>query len=170
MHLTLRRGTPADAAVISEFNRRLAHESEGKALDETTVSAGVTAVLGDPVRGLYFVAESEGAVVGQLMITTEWSDWRNGWIWWIQSVYVRHDARRQGVFRALYQHVESSARAEPQVVGLRLYVEHENRVAQQTYLDMGMERTGYLVLEQCLVSDTPTPSPKNVGGGVVSDL
>ncbi len=83
------------------------------------------------------------------MITTEWSDWRNGWIWWIQSVYVRHDARRQGVFRTLYEHVCATARADPGVVGLRLYVEQENHAAQQTYLQLGMERTGYLVLERC---------------------
>jgi ribosomal protein S18 acetylase RimI-like enzyme len=151
MPLTLRRATPADAAVIAEFNRRLAQETEDKTLDDATLSAGVAAVLADPLRGLYFVAERDDAVVGQLMITTEWSDWRNGWIWWIQSVYVRHDARRQGVFRALYQHVESAARADPQVVGLRLYVEHDNHTAQQTYLGMGMERTGYLVLERCPV-------------------
>ncbi len=149
MLLTLRRGAPVDVAVIVEFNRRLAHETEGRALDDAILSAGVAAVLADPSRGLYFVAERDGAVVGQLMITTEWSDWRNGWIWWIQSVYVRHDARRQGVFRALYQYVEAAARADAQVVGLRLYVEHDNHAAQQTYLGLGMERTGYLVLERC---------------------
>jgi ribosomal protein S18 acetylase RimI-like enzyme len=151
MLLKLRRATPADAAVIAEFNRCLAHETEGRTLDDATLSAGVAAVLADGTRGLYFVAERDGAVVGQLMITTEWSDWRNGWIWWIQSVYVRKDARRQGVFRALYRHVEAAARADPQVVGLRLYVESENHAAQQTYLEMGMERTGYLVLERCPV-------------------
>ncbi len=152
MHLTLRRGTPADAAIIAEFNRRLADETEGKTLNESVLSAGVAAVLADPSRGLYFVAERDGAVVGQLMITTEWSDWRNGWIWWIQSVYVHKDARRQGVFRALYEHVEAVARADAQVVGLRLYVEHDNHTAQQTYLGLGMERTGYLVLERCFAS------------------
>jgi GNAT superfamily N-acetyltransferase len=151
MPLTLRRGTPEDAAVIAEFNRLLALESEGKILDEATLSRGVAAILADPKRGLYFAAERDGEIVGQLMITTEWSDWRNGWIWWIQSVYVRQDARRQGVFRTLYEHVESAARADPQVVGLRLYVEHENHTAQQTYLEMGMERTRYLVLERCFV-------------------
>jgi ribosomal protein S18 acetylase RimI-like enzyme len=159
MPLILRRATPADAAVIAEFNRQLAQETEGKTLDEETLSAGVAAVLADPLRGLYFIAESEGAVVGQLMITTEWSDWRNGWIWWIQSVYVRKEARRQGVFRALYMHVEAAARAAPQVAGLRLYVERDNHAAQQTYLGLGMERTGYLVLERCFLPLTPSPSP-----------
>jgi GNAT superfamily N-acetyltransferase len=149
MSFTLRRATPADAAVIAEYNRRLASETEGKTLDPTVLARGVSAVLDDPSRGLYFVAEQDGDIVGQLMITAEWSDWRNGWIWWIQSVYVRQEARKQGVFRGLYEHVEKAARADPQVVGLRLYVEHENHAAQQTYLRMGMERTTYLVLERC---------------------
>jgi ribosomal protein S18 acetylase RimI-like enzyme len=149
MPLTLRRAVLADAPVLADYNQRLAHETEGKALDPAVIAAGVEAVLADPERGRYFVAELQGAVVGQLMITTEWSDWRNGWIWWIQSVYVPRDARRQGVFRALYEHALAAARAEPQVVGLRLYVEHDNHAAQETYLRLGMQRTGYLVLERC---------------------
>lgn len=149
MPLTLRRAAPADAAVLVEYNQCLARETEGRSLDGPVVAAGVAAVLADPGRGLYFVAERDGRVVGQLMVTTEWSDWRNGWLWWIQSVYVHPEARRQGVFRALYQHVHAQARAEPGVVGLRLYVEEENLDAQQTYLRLGMDRTGYLVLERC---------------------
>src|SRR5437016_3340882 len=137
MPLTLRRATAADAAVIVDFNQRLAAETEGRPLDPAVLSAGVAAVLADPVRGLYFLAEADGAVVGQLMVTTEWSDWRNGWIWWIQSVYVRGEARRQGVFRALYEHVHAQALANPAVVGLRLYVERENLAAQQTYERLG---------------------------------
>jgi GNAT superfamily N-acetyltransferase len=149
MPLTLRRATSEDAPIIIEFNQRLAQESEDKTLDLAVLSRGVAAVLADPARGLYFVAELDGRIIGQLMITLEWSDWRNGWIWWIQSVYVRQEARRQGVFRALYQHVHQAARADPEVVGLRLYVERDNQVAQQTYLSLGMEATGYLVLERC---------------------
>jgi ribosomal protein S18 acetylase RimI-like enzyme len=149
MPITLRRGTAADAPVIAEFNRRLAQESEGLALDADTVAAGVAAAFADPGKGLYFVAEQDGALIGQLMITTEWSDWRNGWIWWIQSVYVPEAARRQGVFRALYEHVHALALADPGVVGIRLYVEQENHRAQQTYERLGMRRTGYLVLERC---------------------
>jgi ribosomal protein S18 acetylase RimI-like enzyme len=148
MPLLLRRAVAADAAVIADYNTRLAQETEGKTLDPATIAAGVAAALADPLRGRYFVAELAGEVVGQLMITTEWSDWRNGWIWWIQSVYVREEARRQGVFRALYEHAVAAARAETDVVGLRLYVEEENTAAQQTYLSLGMERTGYLVLER----------------------
>jgi ribosomal protein S18 acetylase RimI-like enzyme len=148
MPLTLRRATPADAAVIIEFNQCMAQETEGKTLEPATISAGVAAVLADPGRGLYFLAERDGVVVGQIMITTEWSDWRNGWMWWIQSVYVRQEARRHGVFRALYEHVCEQARADPAVVGLRLYVFEENEAAQQTYQSLGMSRTGYLVLER----------------------
>jgi ribosomal protein S18 acetylase RimI-like enzyme len=146
---TVRRATPADASVIVDFNRRLALESEGKTLDSAVLARGVAAGLADPNKALYFVAEEAGAVVGQLMLTKEWSDWRNGWIWWIQSVYVRDDWRRRGVFRLLYEHVHRLAAADPEVTGLRLYVEHENGAAQQTYLSLGMERTGYLVLERC---------------------
>ena len=140
MPLSLRRAVPADAPVVVEFNRLLARESEGKALDP--------AVLADPVRGLYFLAEDGGEVVGQTMVTTEWSDWRNGWIWWIQSVYVRPAHRRRGVFRALFEHVHRSAR-DAGVVGLRLYVERANHVARQTYASMGLGPTGYVVLERC---------------------
>src|SRR4051794_30784856 len=103
---SLRRAVPADAPVVVEFNRLLAQESEGKALDPAVLSAGVAAALADPARGLYFLAEQDGQVLGQILITTEWSDWRNGWFWWIQSVYVRPEARRRGVFRALFEHVE----------------------------------------------------------------
>jgi len=146
---TLRRAVPADAPTIVEFNRLLAEESEGKVLDPAVLAAGVAAGLADPDKALYFVAEEAGRIVGQLMLTREWSDWRNGWIWWIQSVYVSPEARRRGIFRALYGHVETLASADPQVIGLRLYVEKDNHAAQQTYLSLGMERTGYLVLERC---------------------
>ncbi len=147
MPLTIRRGRPEDALVVAEFNHLLARETEGKDLDRATVAAGVRAVLADPSRGAYFLAEHDGEVVAQLMITGEWSDWRNGWIWWIQSVYVRHDARRQGVFRALYEHVAHTAREDSSVVGLRLYVERDNHAAQHTYLNLGMRTTSYEILE-----------------------
>ena len=129
MPLCLRRAVPADAPTIVEFNLRLAQESEGKTLDPATLAPGVAAGLADENKALYFVAEDNSAIVGQLMLTREWSDWRNGWIWWIQSVYVRAEFRRRGVFRALYQHVHGLAVADPGVIGLRLYVEHNNPVA-----------------------------------------
>lgn len=146
---TIRRATAADAPTLVEFNRRLALETESKALEVAVLTAGVVAGLADEAKARYFVAEDEGRVVGQLMLTLEWSDWRNGWVWWIQSVYVHPDGRRRGVFRALYEHVHQAAAADPHVVGIRLYMEHENHVARQTYLSLGMEMTGYVVLERC---------------------
>jgi len=148
MPLVLRCATPADTAVIVEYNRRLAEETEGKRLDPQVLAAGVAACLADPDKALYFLAEEGGTVLGQMMITREWSDWRNGWMWWIQSVYVRAEARRRGVFRTLYRHVAELARGRPDVIGLRLYVEQENHAAQQTYTHLGMDRTGYLVFER----------------------
>jgi ribosomal protein S18 acetylase RimI-like enzyme len=148
MPLTIRRATPADAPVIVEFNRLLAEESEGKALDLAILTPGVRAALADERKAFYFVAEDGDDIVGQTMLTFEWSDWRNGWIWWIQSVYVRQAARKRGVFRALYEHILQAARDDPEVIGIRLYVEEENVAAQQTYQRLGMDRTGYFVLER----------------------
>jgi ribosomal protein S18 acetylase RimI-like enzyme len=149
MTVLIRRATPADLPVIVEFNRRLAEETENKVLDTDVLTRGVSATFADPHKGPYFVAEEAGQVVGQLQITFEWSDWRNGWMWWIQGVYVRADARRQGVFRALYDHVYQAARADPEVIALRLYVERDNAAAQRTYESLGMSRTGYLLFERC---------------------
>lgn len=148
MTLTVRDARSDDAAAIAAMNNRMAEETEHRTLECDVLLAGVRAVLGDARRGRYWVAELNGAVVGQTLITPEWSDWRNGWIWWLSSVYVEKSARRQGVFRALYQHVHEAARAAG-VVALRLYVERDNRVAQETYRRLGMDATGYLVLERC---------------------
>lgn len=148
MSFTLRPAVPADAAVLIEFNQRLAQESEGKTLDVATLQAGIATALADVDKARYFVVEENGVVLGQLMLTREWSDWRNGWIWWIQSVYVRAEARRRGVFRALYEHVHGQALADPEVIGLRLYVERDNQAAQRTYQSLGMDATGYLVFER----------------------
>ena len=148
MPISIRQAVAADAAVIVEFNRLLAEESEGKMLDVAVLAAGVAAGLADPRKSVYFLAEEDGLALGQIMFTTEWSDWRNGWFWWIQSVYVRPQARRRGVFRALFEHVRQTARADGQAIGLRLYVERDNRVAQETYRGMGMDEAGYLVFER----------------------
>jgi GNAT superfamily N-acetyltransferase len=148
MSLVIRPGIPADAPVVAEFNRLLALESEHKVLDPVILAAGVAAALADSERARYFVAEEDGQVLGQLALTREWSDWRNRWVWWLQSVYVRSDARRRGVFRALFEHVETLSRQDPDVLGLRLYVEQENTVAQETYARLGMSNAGYLVLEK----------------------
>jgi ribosomal protein S18 acetylase RimI-like enzyme len=146
--MLIRPATLSDADVIAEFNRRLALETEGKALDPAILAKGVHAMLADANKGRYFVAEIDGHVIGQLGVTLEWSDWRNGNLWWIQSVYVAFDARRHGVFRMLYQHVVEAARMDGNVVGIRLYVEHDNRAAQETYRKMGMVMTGYHVMEE----------------------
>jgi GNAT superfamily N-acetyltransferase len=145
--LALRQATLDDQAVIVEFNRRLARETEARELDLRLVGPGVARVLSDPHHGLYFVAERDGEIVGQLMITREWSDWRCGEFWWIQSVYVVAGHRRSGVFRALYQHVLGQARARGDICGLRLYVEEDNLPAQATYRAEGMDLTGYRVME-----------------------
>lgn len=124
----------------------MAWETEGKALDGETVAHGVRAVLDDPSKGFYLVAERDGEPVGGLMVTYEWSDWRNGAFWWIQSVYVEPDARRTGVFRALFASIREQARAAG-AVGLRLYVEVENRRAQHTYASLGMAQCPYHMFE-----------------------
>jgi ribosomal protein S18 acetylase RimI-like enzyme len=148
MPWTVRPATPADADTIIEFNRLLAQESESKTLDLNLLGPGVRAGLADPHKGRYFVAEDAGASAGQMGITYEWSDWRNGWFWWIQSVYVRSEHRRRGVFRALFDYVQAAAKSDPTVIGLRLYVERDNAAAQKTYRSLGMVETGYFVLEK----------------------
>src|SRR3954452_8892223 len=107
----IRDATPADAATIVDFNARMARETEGLTLDPAVLSRGVRAALADPAKAIYFVAEIDRRVVGQLMITHEWSDWRDGDIWWVQSVYVHPEYRRRGIFRTLYAHARERARA-----------------------------------------------------------
>lgn len=147
MKATIRAALAHDLDFIANGNEAMALETEHKTLDAATVRKGVQTALENPAHGRYFVAEIDGQVVGQLMITYEWSDWRNAVFWWIQSVYVLPAARRHGVFRALYDHLEALARATPGVCGLRLYVENDNMRAQQTYLGCGMVNAGYLVME-----------------------
>jgi ribosomal protein S18 acetylase RimI-like enzyme len=144
----IRLATVTDIDTIVQFNRAMASETEMKELSLDVVRSGVTAVVSDPALGRYFLSMDGAEINGQLMLTTEWSDWRNGQVWWIQSVYVRPDYRRRGVFRALYRHIEQLAGATVGVVGLRLYVEHNNRVAQSVYNELGMRDAGYVVLEK----------------------
>lgn len=145
--LTLRHGIAEDAETIARFNIALAAETEDKALDPDTVLAGVRGVLSRPERGFYLVAERAGTVVACLMVTVEWSDWRNGEMWWFQSVYVAPEVRRQGVFAAMYRHIEAEAKARPDVAMLRLYVERENHTAQAVYRSLGMGPTVYELFE-----------------------
>ena len=146
--LSIRKAQPRDADAIAAFNRAMALETEGKALIPELVGAGVRRLLADPSLGFYLVAEHEGQVVACLMVTNEWSDWRNGLFWWIQSVFVQKAWRRQGVYGSLYGHVQALAAAEPQVCGFRLYVEKDNVVAQQAYVALGMGATDYLIYEE----------------------
>lgn len=151
--VTIRDASPSDAEIIADYNARLALESEGMRLDPALVGPGVRALLGDTSKGRYWMAEADGRIIGQLMVTYEWSDWRNGVIWWIQSVYVHGDYRRSGVFSALYRHVESLARQDPEVCAIRLYVEHENERAQRTYGSLGMNMTDYRVMQSMFTGD-----------------
>jgi ribosomal protein S18 acetylase RimI-like enzyme len=139
----VRAATREDIAFLVEANAAMAWETEEKRLDRELLTRGVAAVFDEPRRGFYLVAERGEAAAGCLLITYEWSDWRNGDWWWIQSVYVRPDDRRHGVFRSLYRHTEAAARAAPGVVGLRLFVEWENERAQRTYAALGMQQEHY---------------------------
>lgn len=145
--IQVREARQSDAGVIARFNVKMAMETEARPLDPGLIDPGVAAVLADAAKGRYWVAELDGEIIGQLMVTYEWSDWRNGAFWWIQSVYVRSDSRRKGVFSLLHRHVETAARATAGVCGLRLYVERDNLRAQKTYLALGMNAPGYQVME-----------------------
>jgi GNAT superfamily N-acetyltransferase len=139
--------TAADACVIADFNARMAMETENLKLDPPTVLAGVRAALADESKAIYFLAEISNQAVAQLMLTHEWSDWRNADIWWIQSVYVHSDFRRKGIFKSLFEHVEKTAR-QSGVTGLRLYVERINDGARKTYESLGMELSHYDMMEK----------------------
>ena len=145
--IRIRRATHDDAAFIAESNTAMAMETESMALNADVVRPGVAAVLADDSLGFYLLAEINGQIAGQLMVTYEWSDWRNGLWWWIQSVYVRPEFRRHGVYTALHRHVEEAARGAGGVCGLRLYVEQENTRAQQVYRSLDMYNTRYHMYE-----------------------
>jgi ribosomal protein S18 acetylase RimI-like enzyme len=146
---SVRRAAARDREVLVEFNLAMARETEAKELAPEVLRAGVAHFIERPQYGFYVVAEDAGGVVGSLMITYEWSDWRDGLFWWIQSVYVRPADRRRGVYRRLYEHVKRLAAADGgEVRGFRLYVEKENRVAQATYERLGMAETHYRMYEE----------------------
>ena len=147
MTTQIRIATIDDVDHLVRFNAAMALETEHKILDPATLRAGVEAIFAEPQRGFYLVAESDANVVGCLMITYEWSDWRNGNWWWFQSVYVAPDARRAGIFRQLFADVERRAREAEDVIGLRLYVERDNAAAQRTYASLGMSETAYRLFE-----------------------
>ncbi len=148
MSISIRRATASDLTSLVSFNQSMALETEDKPLDEALLSAGVNRVLSSEDKGFYLVAEAEGDVIGSLMVTFEWSDWRNATFWWVQSVYVVPQWRRKGVYSALYQQVQSLAQTAEGVCGYRLYVEKDNLVAQATYKKLGMDESHYLMFEQ----------------------
>ena len=147
---SIRLAEQHDAELLATWAQTMAMETEHKHLDADTVLKGVQAGISDPKRARYFIAMSGDKPAGTLMLTTEWSDWRNGDWWWIQSVYVHPDFRRQGVFQSLYQHIKTLAEQASDVCGLRLYVEHDNETAQRTYEKLGMEDAGYRMMEAVL--------------------
>jgi ribosomal protein S18 acetylase RimI-like enzyme len=137
-----------DLASLVKFNQLMAWETEQKTLDKIVLCKGVAALVADHNKGFYLVAEQDNNVVGSLMVTTEWSDWRNGVFWWVQSVYISPDFRRQGVYAQLYAEVKILAEQQQNVCGFRLYVEKENLIAQKTYESLGMEKSHYLMYEE----------------------
>ena len=151
MMLTIRKAAERDVETVARFNVAMAWETEHLKLDEARARAGVAGLLASEARGFYLLAEADGAVAGQLMITFEWSDWRNGVFWWMQSVYVDAAYRRQGIFRELFGRVEKMAGEAGNVCGIRLYVEKENARAQGAYRQMGMQETAYQVYESDFV-------------------
>jgi len=146
--LSIRFATEEDADAIVEFNRGLALETEDLELDLNTVSDGVHRLMQNPEYGFYLIADYEYLVIASLMITYEWSDWRNGLFWWIQSLYVVPEYRRQGVFKKLFIALNEKARQTGDVAGIRLYVEKDNRIARKAYGEMGMSELSYRMYEQ----------------------
>lgn len=145
--IKVRLATTEDAEFLVRGNAEMALETEHLSLDLDRLRDGVHAVFEQPERGVYFLAEMDGRRAGQMLITYEWSDWRNGVFWWIQSVHVQKTLRGQGVFKAIHTHVENRAKSTPGVCGLRLYVENNNIRAQNTYERVGMKRTDYQMFE-----------------------
>ena len=145
--MRIRKARLSDAKIIADYNARLAWETEKRRLNRVRVHRGVLALLKDKAKGIYFVAEEQGVVAGQLLITFEWSDWRNGNFWWIQSVYVAAEFRERGVFRSLYAHVHQLAQSRRDVCGLRLYVDEDNARAQKAYARLGMKESHYKFFE-----------------------
>jgi ribosomal protein S18 acetylase RimI-like enzyme len=144
----IRDAVADDCETIAGFQEAMALETEGKPLGATLIRDGVSNAFADPDKGFYLLAETDGTVAGSLFVTKEWSDWRDGWFWWIQSVFVPTQFRRRGVYRALHQEVRARAKAKGGVIGIRLYVERENDRAQETYRTVGMSATPYLLFEE----------------------
>ena len=149
--IQVRRAKPDDIETIVRFNTELAYDTENIVLSQQTLLDGVTAMFEDPLKGFYVIAECDGVVVGQTMITYEWSDWRNAIFWWIQSVYVLPDYRKIGVLRSIFEQIKSLA-MESNVCGLRLYVYKDNNVAKKAYQSLGMKESHYDFYEMMLMT------------------
>ena len=147
---TIRPAKLEDVESIARFNLALCRETENRDLDPDVVKDGVANFLAHPRRGRYYIAEAVGQVIGQTAHTYEWSDWRNGELWWIQSVYVHPAHRGKGVFRSLFEHIRQLGDADPDCCGIRLYMERENDTARRSYLNLGFTATGYEVFETLL--------------------
>lgn len=154
--LDIRLAESNDIPALAENHRAMALETENKTLDVETTIRGTRAVVHHPDKGFYLIAERTGRMVGQLLVTFEWSDWRNGTFWWIQSVYVVPEARRTGVYRALHDYVLLKAREAKDVCGIRLYVDKDNHTAQTTYKAMGMQAAHYDIYEVDFVLGSTT--------------
>jgi len=145
----VRRATMSDLKTIVSFNTALARETEHRVLDTQILQAGVEALLQDPGKGWYAVAEQSLIVVGQILVTFEWSDWRNGNFWWLQSLYVHPDHRQKGIFRQIYDYVQAQAHLNREgICGFRLYVEENNHQAHQAYANFGFQKTAYHMYEK----------------------
>lgn len=146
--MKIRLATADEIDSLVEFNQAMAMETEGKRLDPDILKQGVSSVFSDDKKGFYVVAEDDRRIAGGLMVTYEWSDWRNSWFWWIQSVYVVPESRGKSVYRRLYEFVRHLADEKGDVCGFRLYVEHDNERARFVYEKLGMEESHYLMYEQ----------------------
>lgn len=146
--MDIRLASHADADALVAFNQAMALETEGKTLDPGKITPGVAAVFEDEKKGFYVVAEQDERIVGGLMVTYEWSDWRNAWFWWIQSVYVLPEARGTKLYSRMYEFVKERAADAGNVCGFRLYVENDNHHAQKVYDAVGMQASHYLMYEE----------------------
>jgi ribosomal protein S18 acetylase RimI-like enzyme len=147
INFVVSRGEVCDIDTIVQFQADMAMESEGCVLDKEKVTKGVTAAMLDDSKGIYWVAKTDERTIGSLMITREWSDWNNEWYWWIQSVYVTPEYRKQGVYKAMYQKVKDAAK-ENNVSQIRLYADKTNLSAQKAYQSLGMHESHYLMFEE----------------------
>jgi len=145
--MEIRKAKSTEADILAGFQQKMAKETEGLELNSEILNKGVKAVFDDPNKGIYYVAVHNEKVVASLMITFEWSDWRNGQVYWIQSVYVLPEYRGQGVYRQMYQHIQNVVEQDPDILGLRLYVEKDNVNAQKVYSKLGMDGQHYKMFE-----------------------